>query len=77
MVMVGAMIVAAMQAVWHSAPYKAGTTIQESFDQYRVEQGHEAGRFLLGSTVILITDKPTDWRVCSGEKLKIGENLEH
>ena len=76
MVMVGAMIVAGMQAVWNSTPYKAGRTIQESFDHYMVEQGHEAGRFLLGSTVILVTDWRTDWRVGPGDKLKVGENLE-
>ena len=77
MVMVGAMIVAAMQAVWNTAPYKAGRTIQESFEQYQVEQGHEAGRFLLGSTVIVITEWPTDWRFVPGDLLKVGENLEH
>lgn len=76
MVMVGAMIVAAMQAVWNSTAYKAGSTIQESFDQYMIEQSDEAGRFLLGSTVILITDWQTDWRVCAGDKLRVGENLE-
>ena len=76
MVMVGAMIVAAMQSVWNSEPYKAASAVEESFDSYFVDQGQEAGRFLLGSTVILITDWHTNWRVHGGDKVKVGENLE-
>lgn len=76
MVMVGAMIVAAMQSVWNNEPYKAASAVEESFDSYFVDQGQEAGRFLLGSTVILITDWHTNWRVHGGDKVKVGENLE-
>jgi hypothetical protein len=40
-----------------------------------VDQGQEAGRFLLGSTAILITQANQKWCVAPGSTIKMGQAL--
>jgi hypothetical protein len=40
-----------------------------------VDQGQEAGRFLLGSTAILITQANQNWCVTPGSTIKMGQTL--
>ena len=61
MVLVGAMIVGSMATVWHDAPHgivNAPRHVMRSWDyatqHISLQQGDEMGRFLLGSTVILL-----------------------
>jgi phosphatidylserine decarboxylase len=59
LVLVGATIVGSMATVWHGVvnPPRPGTVREWRYDEQRVElqQGDEMGRFLLGSTVVLLT----------------------
>lgn len=59
MVLVGATIVGSMATTWHGTvnPPRPGTVREWSYaDQdIRLEQGAEMGRFLLGSTIVLLT----------------------
>lgn len=64
MIMVGAMIVAAIETVWHGqvAPSKSGIQhwdYQTIGKNIYLDQGQEMGRFKLGSTVILLFAKDT------------------
>jgi len=58
MVLVGATIVGSMATVWHGVvnPPRPGTIRDWSYDDQdiRLNQGDEMGRFLLGSTVVLL-----------------------
>lgn len=82
MVLVGAMIVAAVETVWHGQV--APPTRQLKVTEYgkpvdvTLEKGAEMGRFLLGSTVILCYPKDTmtwDTQLQAGTPLKMGEAL--
>ncbi len=57
-VLVGAMIVASIATVWHGVvnPARAGALREWRYDDRAIElaQGDEMGRFLLGSTVVLL-----------------------
>ncbi|MFY9511113.1 MAG: archaetidylserine decarboxylase [Rubrivivax sp.] len=58
LVLVGATIVGSMATVWHGVvnPPRPGTLREWRYDDQRIElaQGTEMGRFLLGSTVVLL-----------------------
>ena len=58
LVLVGATIVGSMATVWHGQvnPPRPGTPRQWDYapGQVRLEQGEEMGRFLLGSTVVML-----------------------
>ena len=58
MVLVGATIVGSMATVWHGIvnPPRPGTVGEWHYtdQQIHLAQGHEMGRFLLGSTVVLL-----------------------
>jgi len=58
MVLVGATIVGSMATVWHGvvSPPRPGRLRQWSYDEQRIElaRGAEMGRFLLGSTVVML-----------------------
>ena len=62
-VLVGATIVGSMATTWHGVvnPPRPGTLRAWSYDEQRVEmaRGDEMGRFLLGSTVVLLWPKDT------------------
>lgn len=65
MVLVGATIVGSMATVWHDAnnsiinPPRTSNTRTWTYDQQNIslKQGEEMGRFLLGSTVVMLFEK--------------------
>jgi len=62
LVLVGATIVGSMATVWHGVvnPPRPGRVREWSYEagQHRLRQGQEMGRFLLGSTVVLLLPGP-------------------
>lgn len=75
MVLVGATIVGSMATVWHEAnngiinPPRTGQARTWNYEQQNInlKQGDEMGRFLLGSTVVMLFEKDVlkfnaDWR---------------
>lgn len=82
MVLVGAMIVAAVETVWHGlvTPPKRElrVTSYPSPQPITLEKGEEMGRFLLGSTVVLCFEKDKmQWQenLSAGSPLRMGEQL--
>ena len=82
MVLVGATIVGSMATVWHGQvnPPRPGTVREWRYDgqNIQLEQGQEMGRFLLGSTVVMLLPKnriqfPADWT--PGRALQMGEQM--
>ncbi|MDI1310293.1 MAG: archaetidylserine decarboxylase [Methylotenera sp.] len=84
MVLVGATIVGSMATVWHDAengiinPPRTGKTKTWNYDKKNItlKQGEEMGRFLLGSTVVMLFEKNTlqfntDWQ--PAKAIKLGE----
>ena len=62
LVLVGATIVGSMATVWHGVvnPPRPGTVREWAYEpgQHVLRQGEEMGRFLLGSTVVLLLPAP-------------------
>jgi phosphatidylserine decarboxylase len=84
MVLVGATIVGSMATVWHGVvnPPRPGTVREWRYDEAPVDlkQGDEMGRFLLGSTVVLLFPQNTvrfnpQW-VATGP-VRLGEAMAH
>ena len=82
LVLVGATIVGSMATVWHGQvnPPRPGTVRSWSYEAgaVRLEQGQEMGRFLLGSTVILLWPAQTarflsGW--FAGRPVRLGEAM--
>jgi len=84
MVLVGATIVGSMATVWHDAvngiinPPRTGKTKTWSYESKNItlKQGNEMGRFLLGSTVVMLFEKDalqfnTDWQ--PAKTIRLGE----
>ena len=82
MVLVGATIVGSMATVWHGVvnPPRPGTLREWSYemDSISLAKGEEMGRFLLGSTVVMMFPKgavqfENDWApsrpICMGEAM--------
>ena len=88
MVLVGATIVGSMATVWHEAidgakngiinPPRSNNLRSWSYENIHLKQGDEMGRFLLGSTVVMLFEKEAlkfnaDWQpACS---IKLGEMM--
>lgn len=86
MVLVGATIVGSMATVWHDAtngiinPPRTGKTKTWNYDKKNIplKQGDEMGRFLLGSTVVMLFEKNalqfnTDWQ--PAKAIRLGEMM--
>ena len=82
MVLVGATIVGSMATVWHGVvnPPRPGTIRRWSYEGQAIalKQGEEMGRFLLGSTVVLLWPHGTlrfapDW--APGRAIRMGEAM--
>jgi len=80
--LVGATIVGSMATVWHGVvnPPRPGQLRDWRYDDQRIElkQGEEMGRFLLGSTVVMLFPKPTlrfnpAWS--AGRAIRLGEAM--
>ncbi len=81
-VMVGAMIVASIETVWAGlvVPNRRVVrhTLYQKADPFRFSKGDEIGRFLLGSTVIvLFPDEAMEWLDTgkAGEMARMGETV--
>ncbi|MES2606429.1 MAG: phosphatidylserine decarboxylase, partial [Pseudomonadota bacterium] len=81
-VLVGAMIVAAVETVWAGrvAPGFEGPTVKRYDNQppINIEKGGEIGRFLLGSTaVILFGPGMVQWQMdlSNGPGVRMGQQL--
>jgi phosphatidylserine decarboxylase len=84
MVLVGATIVGSMATVWHDAengvinPPRTANIRSWSYENIQLKQGDEMGRFLLGSTVVMLFEKdklqfnPT-WQ--AAKPIKLGEMM--
>ncbi|MDO4233128.1 MAG: archaetidylserine decarboxylase [Lautropia sp.] len=84
LVLVGATIVGSMATTWHGVvnPPRPGRIVTweypaEGREVIRLERGDEMGRFLLGSTVVMLFPEgaPTlpDWR--PGQKVRMGQAM--
>ncbi|WP_148714318.1 archaetidylserine decarboxylase [Chitinolyticbacter meiyuanensis] len=81
LVLVGATIVGSMATVWHGVvnPPRAGEVREWRYDdqQITLKQGEEMGRFLLGSTVVLLfpqaLDFNPDW--APARSIRLGEAM--
>jgi phosphatidylserine decarboxylase len=82
LVLVGATIVGSMATVWHGQvnPPRPGMVREWRYDtqDVQLQQGEEMGRFLLGSTVVMLFPQnsiqfPTDW--LSTRPLRMGEAM--
>lgn len=86
MVLVGATIVGSMATVWHDAnngiinPPRTGKIRTWTYEQQNIslKLGDEMGRFLLGSTVVMLFEKEAlefnpDWR--AARAIKLGEMM--
>lgn len=82
MVLVGATIVGSMATVWHGIvnPPRVGRIQTWTYDEHNkhYKQGDEMGRFLLGSTVVMLFEKETlrfnaEWR--PARKIQLGEAM--
>ena len=80
--LVGATIVGSMATVWHGVvnPPRPGQLRDWRYDDQRIElrQGEEMGRFLLGSTVVMLFPTPTlrfnpAWS--AGRAIRLGEAM--
>ncbi|MGM0913892.1 MAG: archaetidylserine decarboxylase [Pseudomonadota bacterium] len=80
MVLVGAMIVAAIETVWAGqiTPLPKGGVQRIRFDTpIRLEKGAEMGRFKLGSTVVMAFAEPVSFAdgLEPGDKVQMGQSL--
>ncbi len=84
MVLVGATIVGSMATSWHGVvnPPRPGTVREWSYaeGQVTLARGDEMGRFLLGSTVVMLFPRDTvvfDAGWCEGRPVRLGEIMAH
>ncbi|PWF43410.1 archaetidylserine decarboxylase [Massilia glaciei] len=82
MTLVGATIVGSMATVWHGLvnPPRAGRLIEWDYKDQNIvlKKGDEMGRFLLGSTVVMLFQKDRiafnpDWAAAGG--VRLGESM--
>lgn len=74
LVMVGAMLVAGIRPVWLDRTYRPRLHVQTEMKQ-SFEQGDELGQFEMGSTVILVFDRPLEFTVREGQEIRYGEQI--
>ena len=82
LVLVGATIVGSMATVWHGVvnPPRGGEVREWRYDEREIvlRKGEEMGRFLLGSTVVMLFPRPAlafnpDW--APGRAIRLGEAM--
>lgn len=78
MILVGAMIVAAIETLWRDYSQNAPKTVESEHQNADFCKGDELGRFKLGSTVILLFQKEKiGWQPALGSSspVKMGEHI--
>ncbi len=73
-IMVGAVIVAGIQPIWRDQPYLPKVYDEEELN-LALTAGGELGRFLMGSTAIVVSAKSIDFRHQAGDSVVMGEHL--
>jgi phosphatidylserine decarboxylase len=82
LVLVGATIVGSMATTWHGQvnPPRHGRVREWTYDDqdWQFQQGDEMGRFLLGSTVVMLWPRDTiqlrpDWQ--PSQAVRLGEKM--
>lgn len=74
-IMVGAMIVGSMQTVWMTEPVRGSRIEVTQPVPQTLEKGAELGRFLMGSTVILLLPQQANWLKSTGSEILTGQPL--
>mgnify|MGYP006072869995 CR=1 FL=1 len=79
-VLVGAMIVAGISTVWGGVETPAPSAIREQHfapgEQPLLAAGDELGRFFLGSTVVLLTERgDLQWQATAGDEVQVLASL--
>lgn len=81
LVLVGAMNVAAIETVWDglvTPPQQSAMSSKDYTDQnIQLAKGEEMGRFNMGSTIIVLLENPSAWRVDmqAGDAVRMGQFL--
>jgi phosphatidylserine decarboxylase len=81
LILVGATIVGSMATVWHGAvnPPRSAKVREWRYEEYSVElkQGQEMGRFLLGSTVVMMFPAALQFNPqwTAGRAIRMGESM--
>jgi len=82
LVLVGAINVAAIETVWHGliTPPKGKSISRVDYqgdNAISLQRGEEMGRFNMGSTIIVLLENQSKWRVDmqSGDSVKMGQYL--
>lgn len=76
-ILIGALIVGSIQMTWQAAPLRKKIIAEDSHKQ-AFSQGEELGQFLLGSTVLILSEPGhLTWRsdIAAGKRVEMGENL--
>jgi phosphatidylserine decarboxylase len=71
-IMVGALIVSGIETPWHhsqQSPYQTGWQQLKKFQT--IKQGEEIGCFHMGSAVVLLFSRPTNWQRTVGEAINL------
>jgi len=75
-IMVGALIVAAIQSAWNNETYQARNLNLESFDPpLPFKMGDELGQFQMGSTAIVLLEEKVEWELGCNDPVKMGQAL--
>lgn len=78
MVLVGALFVSSIETVWQGVvtpPRKTSVRRWRGGDTVTLRRGEEMGRFNMGSTVIILFEKPLTWKKSPGDFVRLGELL--
>ena len=75
-VMVGALIVAGIQPVWRDTCYEPRLQSEQTLN-LEITAGDELGRFLMGSTAIVVSAKKLKFAHEAGDALQMGQSLVH
>ena len=74
LIMVGALIVAGIQPIWKDSCYTPKLTHEQDLD-LNISAGDELGRFLMGSTAIVVSAKHLKFDHEPGDTLQMGQAL--
>ena len=75
-VMVGALIVAGIQPVWRDTCNEPRLQSEQTLN-LEITAGDELGRFLMGSTAIVVSAKKLKFAHEAGDALQMGQSLVH
>lgn len=78
-IMVGAMLVASIATVWADVINPTHSKKMQTWTYHNhpvtLQQGDQLGHFQLGSTVIILNERPIQWRLQANQPIKMGARL--